>query len=153
LPCKIETPSALARALRYLFLKISIMKSLSSGFKKSFLFVAFVSISSLFITASAQKGTTSSRIAVVANETKTSIWVSDFPKKTSILILDNDDNLLSIVSTNDFGAAYITLPTSIKSTVIVKTLDGEIKASNQAVIKKTEAQTAVSTASKDVNKA
>lgn len=129
------------------------MKSLSLGFHKAFFVVAFVSISSLFLTASAQNAPAVSRIAVVTNETKTNIWVSDFPKKTSIVISDNDDNLLSIVSTNDFGAAYITIPTSIKSTVIVRTLDGEIKASNQAVNKKTEAQTALSTASKDVNKA
>ncbi|GEO07700.1 hypothetical protein [Segetibacter aerophilus] len=129
------------------------MTSLYAYFRNSFLLVAFFLLTSLCLTASAQNTTPQSRIAVVANETKTNIWISDFPKKTSIVIFDNDDNLLSIVSTNDFGAAYVSLPTSIKTTVIVKTLDGEVKASNQPVIKKQEEQTAVSATNKDASKA
>ena len=129
------------------------MKSLSTNFTKGFFFVAIIAASSVFVNASAQSTVLSSRVAVVTNETKTNIWVSDFPKKTSIVISDNDDNLLSIVSTNDFGAAYISLPTSIKTTVIVKTLDGEIKVSNQAVIKKQDEQTALSKSDKDATKA
>ena len=129
------------------------MTLISTYFKKGFLFVALITITSFCLTASAQNTTLNSRIAVVANETKTNIWVSDFPKKTSIVIFDNEDNLLSIISTNDFGAAYISLPTSIKTTVIAKTLDGEIKASNQAVNKKQEEQTAVSGTNKDATKA
>jgi hypothetical protein len=89
----------------------------------------------------------------VASETKTNIWISDFPKKTSVVVFDTDDNLLSIVSTNDFGAAYLSLPTGVKNTIIVKTLDGEISASNKAVVKNKEEQTAVSTAVKEVSKA
>lgn len=127
--------------------------TLSANLKKGFLVAALIIISGICLTASAQTTTLNSRVAVVTNETKTNIWVSDFPKKTSIVISDNDDNLLSIISTNDFGAAYISLPTSIKTTVIVKTLDGEIKASNQAVMKKHEEQTAVSGTNKDPNKA
>lgn len=127
--------------------------NLTANFKKGFLFVASIIISICFNNASAQNTSLNSRISVVTEQTKTNIWVSDFPKKTSIVISDNDDNLLSIVSTNDYGAAYISLPANIKTTVIVKTLDGEIKASNQAVIKKQEEQTAVSGANKDATKA
>ena len=127
--------------------------TLSANSKKGFLFVVLLMTAGFCLTASAQSTSLNSRIAVVANETKTNIWVSDFPKKTSIVISDTEDNLLSIISTNDFGAAYISLPTSIKTTVIVKTLDGEIKASNQAVIKKQEEQTAVSGTNKDATKA
>lgn len=110
-------------------------------------------LSSLFFTASAQDSLKNSRISVVTNDLKTNIWVSDFPKKTSIVISDDDDNLLSIVSTNDFGAAYITLPHSVKTTVIVKTLNGEVKVSNEAVNKKQDEQTALSNANKDATKA
>ncbi|MDQ6813772.1 MAG: hypothetical protein M3040_08550 [Bacteroidota bacterium] len=129
------------------------MRSLSTNFKKGLLFVAIVIASCFYVTASAQNTVSNSRIAVVTNPTKTNIWVSDFPKKTSIVVYDKEDNLLSIVSTNEFGAAYISLPSSIKTTVIVKTLDGEIKASNEAVIKNPEAQTAASSTNTVATKA
>jgi hypothetical protein len=124
-----------------------------SAYLKASLLVATVAISSLCLNASAQNTTANSRIAVVASETKTNIWISDFPKKTSVVVFDTDDNLLSIVSTNDFGAAYLSLPTGVKNTIIVKTLDGEISASNKVVVKNKEEQTAVSTAVKEVSKA
>jgi hypothetical protein len=145
----------LARALPYRFIEIkNIMTSLLAHFKKSFLLVAVILITSHFITASAQNTNLNSRVAVVTNESKTNIWVSDFPKKTSVIITDNEDNLLSIISTNDFGAAYVSLPTRIKTTVIVKTLNGEIEVSNKAVIKnKQEEQTVVSNKNTDLNKA
>ena len=104
-------------------------------------------------TASAQTAG-KSRVAVVANEVKTNIWVSDFPKNTSIVIYDAENNLLSITSTNDYGAAFLSLPKGVKSGVIVKTIDGEISASNTSVIKnkKTE-QNIVSNYQDDSNKA
>lgn len=130
------------------------MTSLFAHSKKGFLFVALSLICSYYFTASAQNSALNSRVAVVTNETKTNIWVSDFPKKTSVVITDNENNLLSIISTNDFGAAYLSLPTSIKTTVIVKTLDGEIIVSNKAVLKnKQEEQTVVSNKNNDLNKA
>ncbi|HEX8460052.1 MAG TPA: hypothetical protein VF623_01425, partial [Segetibacter sp.] len=52
------------------------------------------------ISASAQATTLKSRVAVVANEAKTNIWVSNFPKKTAVVITDADNNLLTIISTN-----------------------------------------------------
>jgi hypothetical protein len=129
------------------------MTSTSAYFRNSFLLVAFFLLSSVCLTASAQNTTLNSRISLVTNDTKTNIWISDFPKKTSIVIFDTDDNLLSIVSTNDFGAAYVSLPTSVKTRVIVKTLNGEVKASNEAVIKKQDEQTALSAPNKDATKA
>lgn len=130
------------------------MISILSYSKKAFLLVTLSFISSYYFIASAQNTALNSRVAVVSNATKTNIWVSDFPKKTSVVITDNDDNLLSIISTNDFGAAYLSLPTSIKTVVIAKTLDGEIIVSNKAVIKdKQEEQTVVSNKSNDLNKA
>lgn len=118
------------------------MKSVITYSKKALLIVFFCAAGSCFFSASAQQKPLNSRVAVVSNETKTNIWVSDFPKKTSVVITDGNDNLLSIVSTNDFGAAYITLPTSIKTVVIAKTLNGEITVSNRAVVKDRPAETA-----------
>lgn len=92
-------------------------------------------INCLYTTASAQNAIQRSRVSVVSNESKTSIWVSDFPKKTSVVIMDAEYNLISIISTNDYGAAYLSLPSSIKSEVFVKTLNGEIIVSNKPVIK------------------
>jgi hypothetical protein len=130
------------------------MTSLTTITKKGLLVVSLMLISSYCFTASAQSTTSNSRVAVVSNETKTNIWVSDFPKKTSIVISDNEDNLISVVSTNDFGAAFISLPKSIKNTIIVKTLDGETIATNKAVNKNNkEEQTAVSNTVKDETKA
>lgn len=133
--------------------KKRIMTSLTAYCNKVFLMICLSVICGGINAASAQNATLNSRIAVVANETKTNIWVSDFPKQTSIVISDNDDNLLSIVSTNEFGAAYLTIPASIKTTVIVKTLNGEIKVSNKAVFKNNPEQTAGSKPLKNLTKA
>lgn len=86
-----------------------------------------------FSASFAQSNTSKSRIAVVSSESKTNIWVSDFPKQTSVVVLDSENNLLSMVSTNQFGAAFISLPQGITNEVIVKTLNGEVVASRKAV--------------------
>jgi hypothetical protein len=104
---------------------------------KNFTFVVLLTIFS-GIAASAQETKLHTRLAVVATESKTTIWVSDFPKNSSVVLFDEEDNLISIVSTNDFGAAYISLPKTITSTVIAKTINGEISASNRAKLKSEE---------------
>lgn len=130
------------------------MTTVSTGFIKGLLAVAFVFIAGVSFSATAQDAVLKSRVAVIASEAKTNIWVSDFPKKTSVVITDSDNNLLSIVSTNDFGAAFISLSKNIKTTVIVKTLDEEIIVSNKAVLKnKSEEQNVVLNANHEVNKA
>jgi uncharacterized UPF0146 family protein len=104
--------------------------------------------------ASAQNVAAKSRVAVVTNDVKTNIWISDFPKNTSVIVYDSEDNLLSILSTNDFGSAYLSLPKSVKTGVIVKTIDGEITATNKSVIKnKPEEQNVVTTYQEESNKA
>ena len=118
----------------------------AAKFFKSFLTVIVAIIALGITSASAQETTLKSRVAVVANDTKTNIWISDFPKNTSVIIYDTEDNLLSILSTNNYGAAYLSLPKGIKTGVIVKTIDGEITASNKAAIRiKSEEQSVVST--------
>jgi len=116
---------------------------------KVFLSVTAILISSFYFSASAQTVALKSRVAVVSNETKTSIWVSDFPKSTSVIIMDGDHNLLSVTCTNAFGAAFVSLPANITSEVIVKTVNGEIIASNKPVIKKTQADENVAVTTPD----
>ena len=96
-------------------------------------------------TASASK----SRIAVVSNENKTNIWVSDFPKQTSIVVTDSENNLLSMITTNQYGAAFISLPQGINTEVIVKTLNGEVTASKKAFVKKAKEEENVVANEKD----
>ena len=103
---------------------------------------------------SAQSVSEQSRVAVVANEVKTSIWVSDFPKNTTIIVYDSENNLLSILSTNNYGAAYLSFGKKIKTGVIVKTTDGEITVSNKTVIKnKQEEQNTASNFQDQLDKA
>jgi hypothetical protein len=73
-----------------------------------------------------------SRLSVTATDSKTNILVTGFPAKTTVVVFDNDNNLLSIVSTNDDGAASLTLPSYIANTIYVKTLNGEIVVSSRA---------------------
>ncbi len=73
-------------------------------------------------------------VSVKASESKTNIWVSNFPKNTSVLIIDADYNLISMVTTNDFGATFISLDKPLKTSITVKTINGDIKESNNTLI-------------------
>ncbi len=109
------------------------MTTATTKFMKAIVTVIILSIFSF----SAQAQTSAkSRIAVVTNDVKTNIWVSDFPKQSSVVVVDGENNILSIVSTNQYGAAFITLPQGVNSMVTVKTLNGEVSVSNKAVVKK-----------------
>jgi hypothetical protein len=101
---------------------------------RRFLAVGFI-MSMLSISASAQHIQTTavnkSQLTVTATGSKTNILVTGFPPKTTVVVFDNENNLLSIVSTNDEGAASLTLPADIKNTIYVKTLNGEIMVSSK----------------------
>ena len=97
----------------------------------------------------AQTTPSKSRIAVVSNENKTNIWVSDFPKQTSIVVMDSENNLLSMITTNQYGAAFISLPEGINTEVIVKTLNGEVSVSKKAVAQKIKEEENVVSIEKD----
>ncbi len=100
-----------------------------------FFIAVIVSLTALSLSASAQQATSKSRVAVVAGETKTKIWVTAFPKKVNIVIMDSENNMLSMTTTNEYGAAYITLPAGVATSVIVKTLDGTTEVSNKSAVK------------------
>lgn len=86
---------------------------------------------------------TKSRVAVLATDTKTNIWVSDFPKNTTIVVLDSDLNLLKVTSTNNFGATFMTIPQTLTKEVTVKTLNGEVIATKIPLNKKEETMVVV----------
>lgn len=110
-----------------------------------FFIAVIVSLTALSLSTSAQDVTAKSRVAVVASETKTKIWVSSFPKKANIVIMDSENNMLSMTTTNDYGAAYITLPAGVSTSVIVKTLDGTIEVSNKSAVKTSHEESIAST--------
>ena len=116
------------------------MTQFSSNILKS-VCLLIVLVSTSFCKISAQ---TNSRVAVTATETKTNIWVSDFPKNSTVLLVDADKNILSIVSTNDFGTAFLSLNKAIKTAIVARTMNGDIYVSNEPIIKesKKDAETA-----------
>jgi hypothetical protein len=107
------------------FIESSIRRLLAVGFI----------ISILGVSAHAQSIPTNaankSQLTVTATDSKTNILVTGFPPKTTVVVFDNENNLLSIVSTNDDGAASLTLPADIKNIIYVKTLNGEIMVSSK----------------------
>ncbi len=116
--------------------------------------IVTVIILSIFSFSAEAQTSAKSRIAVVTNDVKTNIWVSDFPKQSSVVIVDGENNILSMTSTNEYGAAFITLPQGVNSTVTVKTLNGEVSVSNKAVVKKVkEEENVVSNERDNTNKA
>lgn len=96
------------------------------------LVAVIISLSALSLSASAQEAKAVSRVAVVANETSTRIWVSDFPKNATIVIMDSEDKLVAMTTTNEYGAAFVNLPAGANTKMTVKTLDDEVVASNYA---------------------
>ncbi len=100
----------------------------------SFVLVFFIM---LFVNKQAfsQNETALSRVAITVENSKTNIWLSDFPKNTSVMLVDADDNLLGIITTNKFGAAYTFLNKSVPATIIARTLNGDVNATNKAVLK------------------
>ena len=115
------------------------------------IFAVLVLLAGLSTGASAQDikagSYTKSTVTVVTTENKTNISVSNFPKQTRVVIFDSEDNLISIISTNNTGAASITLPKTVSGTVYAKTLNGEILVSNKL---EQDNENAEGLASKDV---
>jgi len=69
---------------------------------------------------------TQSKLSVTVDSSKTNLVVTGFPAKTSIVIFDDQNNLLSVISTNVSGSACVMLPSPSKQTFYAKTLNGEI---------------------------
>lgn len=117
-------------------------KSLST-FKKISFFLALLIVAMINNKGYTQNTTSISRVAITVADSKTNIWVSDFPKKITVMLVDGDNNLLGIISTNEYGAAYTSLSKSVLSVITARTLNGEINVNNKAVQKSEKIQEAV----------
>lgn len=67
-----------------------------------------------------------SRIAVTSNTESTKIYLSDFPANSLIIISDAENNLVSVVTSNNFGAAVIHISKQITKNITAKNIEGNI---------------------------
>ncbi len=124
----------------------------STSFAAIIFFVLFLGIFSTSVQG--QSANPISRVAITADQSNTSIWISDFPVNTPVMILDADNNLLSIVTTNRFGAAYTQLNTSVSCKITARTMNGDINVSNKAARKTEQSQQYIAKSEQDTpNKA
>lgn len=111
------------------------MNKLTNSFRQVFIFTLLLSLSLVHNRASAQDKAFISRVAVTLDQSHTNIWISDFPVKTKVILVDAEDNILGVVTTNQFGAAYTQLSKSVYTQVTARTLNGELQVANTAVVK------------------
>ena len=98
-------------------------------------FIVLLSLSLLSNMAAAQNKALISRVAITIDQSHTKIWISDFPVKTKVILVDAEDNILGVVTTNQFGAAYTQLLKSLYTQVTARTLNGELQVTNTAIVK------------------
>jgi hypothetical protein len=101
------------------------MSSRGGFFLKTSLLL-FVIVSCSFCKAFAEGG-----VEVNTEKNKTSISVTGFPKNATILVVDENFNLLSVGSTNSLGKAVIKLNKEIKTVITVRTINGDYQVSNK----------------------
>ena len=85
--------------------------------------------------AAAQDKAFISRVAITIDQSHTNIWISDFPAKTKVILVDAEDNILGVITTNQFGAAYTQLSKLVYTQVTARTLNGELQVANTAIVK------------------
>ena len=111
------------------------MNKLPTSFKRILFCFLFVSISLLTNVVSAQEKAPLSRVAITVDDANTNIWISDFPVKTKVMLVDADDNLLGMLTTNQYGAAFTKLSKPVYTQLTARTLNGELQVVNTAVVK------------------
>ena len=111
------------------------MNKLPTPFKRYLGFFLFISLTLFANLVSAQQKAPISRVAITVDHANTNIWISDFPIKTKVMLVDADDNILSIITTNQYGAAFTQLSKSVFTQVTARTLNGELQVVNTAVVK------------------
>lgn len=98
-------------------------------------FIVLLCLSLLSNMAAAQDKAFISRVAITTDQSHTNIWISDFPAKTKVILVDAEDNILGVVTTNQFGAAYTQLSKLVYTQVTARTLNGELQVANTAIVK------------------
>ncbi len=115
------------------------MNKLPTSYKRFLCCLLFISVSLFANLVSAQEKASISRVAITVDHTNTNIWISDFPIKIKVMLVDADDNILGIVTTNQYGAAFTQLSKSVYTQVTARTLNGELQVVNTAVVKSASA--------------
>ena len=126
------------------------MNKLPTPFKRYLGFFLFISLTLFANLVSAQQKAPISRVAITVDHANTNIWISDFPIKTKVMLVDADDNILSIITTNQYGAAFTQLSKSVYTQVTARTLNGELQVVNTAVIKSASANEPLAAGDKKV---
>ncbi|MDB5192040.1 MAG: hypothetical protein JWQ96_1603 [Segetibacter sp.] len=103
---------------------------------KTFLLGLVITITSILNPALAQSQNIQvvnqkSKVTVVPGKNQIGIYITGFPANTSVVVFDDEDNLISVVSTNKFGDAFIAADATIKNIIYAKTLNGEIIVTNK----------------------
>lgn len=119
------------------------MKSPLATFKKISLVLFVLTLIMSTNSSFSQSTALQSRVAIKIVDAKTSIWISDFPIKATVMLVDGENNLLGMITTNEFGAAYTSLNKVVLSAIVARTLNGEVNVTNKAVIKLEKSQEAV----------
>ncbi|MCY7421853.1 MAG: hypothetical protein LH478_08950 [Chitinophagaceae bacterium] len=110
------------------------MNKLPNSTKTLLSLLLLLSISFLNNTASSQEKPLISRVAVTVDQWHTNIWISDFPVRTKVILVDAEDNILGVVTTNQFGAAYTQFSKLVYLQVTARTFNGELRVSNTAIV-------------------
>jgi hypothetical protein len=63
---------------------------------------------------------------------KAKIYITNFPKNSLVVLSDEKNSLISIVTTNDAGCAVVNLDQQAENSICAKTINGEVYASAQA---------------------
>jgi hypothetical protein len=114
---------AFGTALDFTVANRFIMNRILSAFLKNFVLILVI------ISAAFCKAYGNGNVAVNTVNNKTSIVVTGFPKNATVLVVDEHLNLLSVGSTNHLGKAFIKINKAIKTTITVRTVQGDIQIS------------------------
>jgi hypothetical protein len=103
-------------------------KDARAFFTKVFLLVLLVAVS--FVSGKAQSS------VVVSNEGNNAVvTVRNFPKNATILIIDDNLNLLFVTATDAAGAASVLLPHYTRNSVTARTVHGDYEASHKVEVR------------------
>lgn len=96
----------------------------STLLKGTLLFLAIAVLSS-------RRASAQSSLQVKSSRNKTTITVTNFPKNATVLIVDDNLNLVCTAATNEAGFAVVKLDKGIKAPLTARTVHGDYEASSK----------------------
>ncbi len=104
--------------------------------KKIIIAVIIVLVSLISVaTVNAQTGDTKKVETTITSsivDGKAKIYITNFPKNSLVVLSDEKNSLISIVTTNDNGCAVVNLDQQAENSICAKTINGEVYASAEA---------------------